>query len=164
MISTFPSKANHQLDNPIDSERKRHKSNMYHHQPSKSQQQQQRHPHFDESTTNQKDHPMHEQQQQQQQNNFNSNTTSHSPTHGTFTPITQTHSHEFLLNHESKFDIEMITEDRFIEKSNQMEHNQYQGEEMIECPCGHMHGPGQGYDHDIHAVGLADVPLLRGPD
>lgn len=35
-------------------------------------------------------------------------------------------------------------------------------QEYIECPCGHMHGPGQGDHHDIHAVGLASVPLLRG--
>lgn len=33
-----------------------------------------------------------------------------------------------------------------------------------ECTCGHMHGPGQGQHHDHSAVGLAEVPLLRGPD
>lgn len=32
------------------------------------------------------------------------------------------------------------------------------------CPCGHLHGPNQGHHHDIHAVGLASEPLLRGPD
>lgn len=34
----------------------------------------------------------------------------------------------------------------------------------VECPCGFLHGPGQGDHFDIHAVGLSDVPLLRGPD
>ena len=33
-----------------------------------------------------------------------------------------------------------------------------------ECPCGHLHGSDGGLHHDIHAVGLASVPLLRGPD
>lgn len=33
-----------------------------------------------------------------------------------------------------------------------------------ECPCGHLHGSDGGVHHDIHAVGLASVPLLRGPD
>ncbi|EGV66611.1 hypothetical protein CANTEDRAFT_112323 [Yamadazyma tenuis ATCC 10573] len=32
-----------------------------------------------------------------------------------------------------------------------------------ECPCGYMHGPGQGDHHDTSAVGLGD-PLLRGPE
>lgn len=35
---------------------------------------------------------------------------------------------------------------------------------QFECPCGHLHGPGQGSLHDVHAVGLSDHPLLRGPD
>lgn len=35
---------------------------------------------------------------------------------------------------------------------------------QTECPCGFLHGPGQGDHHDIHAVGLSGVPLLRGPD
>ncbi|ODV79939.1 uncharacterized protein CANTADRAFT_50675 [Suhomyces tanzawaensis NRRL Y-17324] len=36
-------------------------------------------------------------------------------------------------------------------------------QEPQECPCGHLHGPGQGSNHDVHAVGLG-APLLRGPD
>lgn len=35
---------------------------------------------------------------------------------------------------------------------------------QAECPCGFLHGPGQGDHFDIHAVGLSDAPLLRGPD
>lgn len=31
------------------------------------------------------------------------------------------------------------------------------------CPCGHLHGPGQGDDHDHVAVGLTNNPLFRGP-
>lgn len=34
----------------------------------------------------------------------------------------------------------------------------------FECPCGYLHGPGQGHHDDIHAVGLSNEPLLRGPD
>ncbi|CAH6718446.1 hypothetical protein CLIB1444_01S06898 [[Candida] jaroonii] len=33
-----------------------------------------------------------------------------------------------------------------------------------ECPCGYLHGPGQGHHDDINAVGLSSQPLLRGPD
>ncbi|RCK59329.1 hypothetical protein Cantr_07773 [Candida viswanathii] len=155
MISTFPSKTTHQLDNPIESERKRHKTFM-HHQPSK---QQERHPHFEEPAVTKQDRQM------QDHRSHNTDTASHNPTHGTFTPITQTHSREFILNQESKFDIQMITEESFIEKPNKKEqHHKEEDEEMFECPCGHMHGPGQGNHHDVHAVGLAPVPLLRGPD
>lgn len=32
-----------------------------------------------------------------------------------------------------------------------------------DCPCGYLHGPGDQH-HDITAVGLASVPLLRGPE
>lgn len=32
------------------------------------------------------------------------------------------------------------------------------------CPCGHLHGPGEAQSHDMNAVGLSNVPLLRGPD
>lgn len=31
------------------------------------------------------------------------------------------------------------------------------------CPCGHLHGAGQGDIHDVYAVGLSDRPLFRGP-
>lgn len=160
MTSTFPSKSKHQLENPIESEIKRHKciiptqsKHHYHHHYN-------HHNHLEESL-NKQDHTM------QEQHNYNSNTASHNPTHGTFTPITQSHSHEFLLNLENKVDIEMITEDSFVNRSNEHQdhhHQQKEEEELIECPCGHMHGPGQGTQHDIHAVGLLDIPLLRGPD
>lgn len=32
------------------------------------------------------------------------------------------------------------------------------------CPCGHLHGPGETQSHDMNAVGLSNIPLLRGPD
>lgn len=32
------------------------------------------------------------------------------------------------------------------------------------CPCGFLHGPGQGHHADISAKGFSDIPLLRGPD
>ncbi|KAK6204985.1 uncharacterized protein RJT21DRAFT_111528 [Scheffersomyces amazonensis] len=36
--------------------------------------------------------------------------------------------------------------------------------ENFECPCGYLHGPGQGNNHDITAVGFSSEPLLRGPE
>ncbi|KAK6460113.1 hypothetical protein DFJ63DRAFT_315986 [Scheffersomyces coipomensis] len=33
-----------------------------------------------------------------------------------------------------------------------------------DCPCGYLHGPGQGHDHDINAVGFSSYPLLKGPE
>ncbi|ABN68493.1 predicted protein [Scheffersomyces stipitis CBS 6054] len=50
-------------------------------------------------------------------------------------------------------DVEMLTEESFSKKHT-----------SLECPCGHLHGPGQGHDHDIAAVGFLAEPLLRGPE
>ncbi|KAL6454534.1 hypothetical protein SBY92_004001 [Candida maltosa Xu316] len=97
-------------------------------------------------------------------NTTSTSTLSHNPTHGTFTPITQTHSHEFTMTYNNHhIDMDSITEEKFTEKSKNI--NSFTHEEGYkECPCGHLHGPGQGANHDIHAVGLSDHPLLRGPD
>lgn len=32
-----------------------------------------------------------------------------------------------------------------------------------ECPCGHLHGPGEAHFHDISAVGFSH-DVMRGPD
>ncbi|CUM65267.1 uncharacterized protein PRCAT00002900001 [Priceomyces carsonii] len=32
------------------------------------------------------------------------------------------------------------------------------------CPCGFLHGPGQGNHSDMSASGYTSKPLLRGPD
>lgn len=42
--------------------------------------------------------------------------------------------------------------------------NQDNSASFQDCPCGFLHGPGQGHHHDKQAVGLSSFPLLRGPD
>ncbi|KAG7191710.1 uncharacterized protein KQ657_002846 [Scheffersomyces spartinae] len=36
--------------------------------------------------------------------------------------------------------------------------------DATECPCGYLHGPGQGDHQDLQAVGFANIPLMRGPE
>lgn len=120
------------------------------------------HPHFQLSKNNENVND--EQQQHHQAEYISTGTSLHNTNNGTFTPITQTHSHEYLMmmgeeSNSNKLDIEMITEDKFFQPQQNIEKPKYE-----ECPCGHLHGPGQGNHHDIHAVGLSDFPLLRGPD
>lgn len=170
MISTLSSSSSsplttstHKLENPIESQRKRYKHNMQS-MPSNTH-----HPHFQLSKDNENNNNHHHQHQQQHEPKYISTGTSlHNTNNGTFTPITQTHSHEYLMmmgeetiinNNNNKLDIEMITEDKFFQPQQHIEKPKYE-----ECPCGHLHGPGQSNHHDIHAVGLSDFPLLRGPD
>ncbi|RLV95373.1 hypothetical protein JA1_001086 [Spathaspora sp. JA1] len=83
-------------------------------------------------------------------------------THGTFTPISNAQSVDTIMSDVEELsrqvspgDLELITEKHFILQPD-----------IYECPCGHLHGPGQDahHDHDIHAVGLSDHPLLQGPE
>lgn len=169
MISTLSSSSSsplttstHKLENPIESQRKRYKHNM------QSMSSNTHHSHFQLSKDNENNNNHHHQHQQHEPEYISTGTSLHNTNNGTFTPITQTHSHEYLMmmgeetiinNNNNKLDIEMITEDKFFQPQQHIEKPKYE-----ECPCGHLHGPGQGNHHDIHAVGLSDFPLLRGPD
>lgn len=169
MISTLSSSSSsplttstHKLENPIESQRKRYKHNM------QSMSSNTHHSHFQLSKDNENNNNHHHQHQQHEPEYISTGTSLHNTNNGTFTPITQTHSHEYLMmmgeetiinNNNNKLDIEMITEDKFFQPQQHIEKPKYE-----ECPCGHLHGPGQSNHHDIHAVGLSDFPLLRGPD
>ncbi|KAG5420666.1 hypothetical protein I9W82_002547 [Candida metapsilosis] len=122
---------------------------------------------------------MSSQQQQQKQKqsatSFQSTETAstiyHDSMKGTFTPLTTTNSYEGL-NHKMTT-VSMISEKHFSTSVEQQpQSNEIQAKQQqitittgsFDCPCGHLHGPGQGHHEDIGAVGFADFPLLRGPD
>ncbi|CAI5755922.1 unnamed protein product [Candida verbasci] len=97
----------------------------------------------------------------------NNSNMSHNVNSGTFTPITQSNSCESITNLHKNHDIEMLDEDHFEKKQNygQMQSMSYlkiNDKDTTECPCGYLHP--RGAHEDIHAVGLAEVPLLRGPE
>ncbi|WLF79124.1 hypothetical protein PVL30_002875 [Lodderomyces elongisporus] len=92
--------------------------------------------------------------------NTNSNTnTMHSQIHGTMTPITQTNSRDQIENDKMEIENHLCT------RADQIVDSQESLNLGYECPCGHLHGAGQGSDHhDVSAVGFVDFPMLRGPD
>ncbi|KAI5969656.1 hypothetical protein CANMA_001319 [Candida margitis] len=90
----------------------------------------------------------------------NSTTMHHDSLRGTFTPLTTTNSFDGKNNYFAA--VSMINEKHFVKDQQQSE--QLTIVSTYDCPCGHMHGPGQGHHEDIGAVGFADFPLLRGPD
>lgn len=92
--------------------------------------------------------------------NTNSNTnTMHSQIHGTMTPITQTNSRDQVENDKMEIENHLCT------RAGQIVDSQESLNLGYECPCGHLHGAGQGFDHhDVSAVGFVDFPMLRGPD
>ena len=121
--------------------------------------------------------PMSSQQQQQKQSATSFQTTGtpstiyHDSMKGTFTPLTTTNSYEGL-NHKMTA-VSMISEKHFstaVEQQPQLNEIQAKQQQItittgsFDCPCGHLHGPGQGHHEDIGAVGFADFPLLRGPE
>ncbi|KAI5948894.1 hypothetical protein KGF57_005087 [Candida theae] len=101
-----------------------------------------------------------------------SNTMYHDSKRGTFTPLTTTNSYDGL-NHKMTA-VSMISEQHFANAVNeqdrpQLSHTESKQQQItitssFDCPCGHLHGPGQGHHEDIGAIGFADFPLLRGPD
>ncbi|KAI5954619.1 hypothetical protein KGF54_002395 [Candida jiufengensis] len=103
-----------------------------------------------------------------------SNTTSVSSTamnspifSGLYTPLTQSNSinnqHDLNNNNIYHEKIKMIDESHF-ENHNTNSKQQLMNSFSNDCPCGHLHGAGQGHHDDLGAIGLADFPLLRGPD
>lgn len=99
-----------------------------------------------------------------------STTMYHDTTKGTFTPLTTTNSYDGLyhkMTAVSMIDEQHFTNDQQLQQLGQIESKQQLitiTSSNFDCPCGHLHGPGQGHHEDIGAVGFADFPLLRGPD
>ena len=91
MISTLSSSSlttsTHKLENPIESQRKRYKHNM------QSMSSNTHHPHFQLSKDNENNNNHHHQHQQHEPEYISTGTSLHNTNNGTFTPITQTHSH-----------------------------------------------------------------------
>ena len=88
------------------------------------------HPHFQLSKDNENNNNHHHQHQQHEPEYISTGTSLHNTNNGTFTPITQTHSHEYLMmmgeetiinNNNNKLDIEMITEDKFFQPQQHIE-------------------------------------------
>lgn len=107
------------------------------------------------------------QQQQQGKQSCSSTTLHHDSLKGTFTPLTTTNSYDGLIQKPST--VSMINEQHFTTGQQLLGH-MYSQLQLItvsssfDCPCGHLHGPGQGHHEDIGAIGFAHFPLLRGPD
>ncbi|KAG7662675.1 uncharacterized protein J8A68_003805 [[Candida] subhashii] len=112
---------------------------------------------------------------------------SHSQSYEYLMNDNDTHLHP--VEQHKMVDFSMLTEDHFTNKPQALHHNEemqsmsglppqpYQQQQQMqsmsmaqesssdyECPCGHLHGPGQGNHHDITCVGLSDHPLLIGPE
>lgn len=153
----------HKLEDSVESEPKRFK--LQPQQPTTMSSQQQ----FNQSH-------MSSQQQFNQSHMSNSSTGSsttmyHDTTKGTFTPLTTTNSYDGLYHKMTA--VSMIDEQHFTKDQQQLRQlSQIESKQQLititssnfDCPCGHLHGPGQGHHEDIGAVGFADFPLLRGPD
>ncbi|KAI5961375.1 uncharacterized protein KGF55_003998 [Candida pseudojiufengensis] len=104
----------------------------------------------------------------QSNNSSLSSSTMHTPIHsGSYTPLTESNSRDSQLDQQQKSshheNIKLIDESHFQDYIKQQKISISDNLEN-ECPCGHLHGAGQGYHYDVGAVGFADFPLLRGPD